>query len=196
MPDRAPKEGHLGCVLNADGVTAPGSTCRAGVGAIVFGAGSDVCPDLVTTAGRLRVRLQSRVLMGGRDRGCTQKCAHKCTVSQNSTTRNIERQLVFGRVSRHSTIRYERSAKPPDVSPAVSEKRSNERRPEVARNYAKGGCAAVGSGFCSTHTIESSDEIPSLFTEHQVGSEIVNRQKGVAVAAVAVWLSSSVRTLR
>lgn len=27
------------------------------------------------------------------------------TVSQNSVTRSIERQLVFGRVSRHSTIR-------------------------------------------------------------------------------------------
>jgi len=30
------------------------------------------------------------------------------------------------------------------VSPAVSEKRTNERRPEVVHNYAVGGSAAVG----------------------------------------------------
>ncbi|AHK35539.1 hypothetical protein Pd630_LPD10089 (plasmid) [Rhodococcus opacus PD630] len=35
------------------------------------------------------------------------------------------------------------------VGPGVSEKGSNERRPEVAHNYAKECRAAVGSGFFS-----------------------------------------------
>lgn len=56
----------------------------------------------------------------------------------------------------------ERSAEPPDVSPAVSEKRSNERRPEVAHNYAMGVARRSGSGFCSAHTTEPSEMVTSF----------------------------------
>ena len=68
--------------------------------AVVFRAGCDVGPDLVVARGRQSVRLQSWVLICRRYPRAPQKCAHKGTVLQNSTTVSIERQCVFGRVLR------------------------------------------------------------------------------------------------
>ena len=68
----------------------------------------------------------------------------------------------------------------------MAEKRSNERRPEVSHNYAKRGVRRSGQDFALC--IRSSHRTRSLLClrNTKLEVEIVNRQKGVAVAAVAV----------